>query len=95
VRALQLYGTREDERIERAGRWLRAATPRTTEDRAMQLLGLTWAKAAAEDIRTSTKALLAEQRQDGGWAQLPTLGSRLERWRRARCLPPAAWFQNS
>ena len=39
----------------------------------MQLLGLAWAKAPADDIRRSTKALIAEQRQDGGWAQLPAL----------------------
>jgi hypothetical protein len=39
----------------------------------MQLLGLTWVKAPAEDIRTSMQALLKAQRQDGGWAQLSTL----------------------
>ena len=39
----------------------------------MQLLGLTWANASAADIRTSATALLAGQRPDGGWAQLPTL----------------------
>jgi N-acyl-D-amino-acid deacylase len=73
LRALQLYGTNSDERISRASRWLRSAMPRTTEERAMQLLGLAWAKAPAEDIRKSTAALLAEQRPDGGWAQLPAL----------------------
>jgi hypothetical protein len=73
LRALQLYGTREDERIARAITWLAAAKPRTNEERAMQLLGLTWPKAPAEDVRASTTALLAGQRQDGGWAQLPTL----------------------
>jgi N-acyl-D-amino-acid deacylase len=39
----------------------------------MQLLGLTWANAPADDIRSSMAALLASQRQDGGWAQLPGL----------------------
>ena len=39
----------------------------------MQLLGLAWAAAPADAIRTSAKALLAGQRQDGGWAQLPAL----------------------
>jgi hypothetical protein len=73
VRALQLYGRGQEDRINRAAVWLRAATPRTTEDRAMQLLGLTWVKAPAEDIRTSMQALLKAQRQDGGWAQLSTL----------------------
>ena len=39
----------------------------------MQLLGLAWAKAPADAVRTSADALLREQRPDGGWAQLPTL----------------------
>jgi hypothetical protein len=73
LRAIQLYASGQDERIARASRWLRTATPRTTEERAMQLLGLAWAKAPADDIRRSAKALLAGQRQDGGWGQLPTL----------------------
>jgi hypothetical protein len=73
LRALQLYGTQPDERVARASQWLRAANPRTTEERAMQLLGLAWAEAPAADIRKSVTALLAEQRPDGGWAQLPML----------------------
>ena len=73
LRALHLYGTHPDERVARAGRWLRTAPPRTTEQRAMQLLGLTWSKAAAQDIRTAAEALLAEQRHDGGWSQLAGL----------------------
>jgi hypothetical protein len=73
LRALQLYGTQPDERVARAGAWLRAASPRTNEERAMQLLGLAWAKAPAEDIRKSAAALLADQRPDGGWAQLLAL----------------------
>jgi Ankyrin repeats (3 copies) len=73
LRALQLYGSSPDERIARARAWLRTASPRTTQERAMQLLGLTWANASAVDIRTSATALLSEQRPDGGWAQLPTL----------------------
>jgi N-acyl-D-amino-acid deacylase len=73
LRALRLYGSSPDERVARARDWLRTASPRTTQERAMQLLGLTWANASAVDIRTSATALLAEQRPDGGWAQLSTL----------------------
>src|SRR5262245_27991139 len=55
LRAIQLYGADEHERIARATAWLRTAIPRTTEERAMQLLGLAWAKAPADDIRKSAK----------------------------------------
>jgi N-acyl-D-amino-acid deacylase len=73
VRALQVYGSHQDERVARARDWLSTATPRTNEDRAMRLLGLAWAKAPADAIRTSANALLAGQQPDGGWAQLPSL----------------------
>jgi len=73
LRALQLYGTRQDERIARASQWLRMATPRTTEERAMQLLGLAWSHAPADAVQRSATALLATQQPDGGWAQLDGL----------------------
>jgi Ankyrin repeats (3 copies) len=73
LRALQLYGTHQEPRVARAREWLHTAQPRSTEARAMQLLGLAWAKAAADDISKSAAALLALQREDGGWAQLQTL----------------------
>ncbi len=73
LRSIQLYGLDPQDRIARAAAWLSAAKPRTTEDSAMQLLGLAWANARPHDIRKFTKSLLALQRQDGGWAQLPTL----------------------
>ena len=73
LRALQLYGTHPERHVARASEWLRTASPRSTEDRAMQLLGLAWAKARPDDLRRSAEALLALQREDGGWAQLATL----------------------
>lgn len=73
LRALQLYGTHPDERVARASQWLRAAAPRTTEERAMQLLGLAWSRGPADALHRSAKALLAAQRPDGGWAQLDGL----------------------
>ena len=80
LRALQLYpmeGRREefDRRIERARAWLLSAAPRTTEERAFQLLGLGWAKANQADLQRLAKLLRAEQRNDGGWAQILTLES--------------------
>jgi hypothetical protein len=73
IRALQLYGKDAGDRIRRATEWLVNATPRTSEERSMQLLGLAWAKANPDQIRTAGRALLAEQRVDGGWGQLTTL----------------------
>jgi ankyrin repeat protein len=58
-----------------AARWLETAQPRTTEDRAFQLLGLHWAGGNRKAIGRDAQLLVAEQRSDGGWAQLSTLGS--------------------
>lgn len=73
LRALQLYGAGTAEQVARAADWLRDATPRTTEEQAMQLLGLAWAGDSGHDVRRSAAALLALQRPDGGWGQLPGL----------------------
>jgi hypothetical protein len=74
ARGLRLFappGRREEiaGRVARARAWLVAATPRTTEDRAFQLFGLKWAGARKEEIDRAVAGLLAEQREDGGWAQ--------------------------
>jgi len=55
-------------RIEPATAWLAAARPKTTDDRAMQLVGLKWADWSADRLRPLGKELLAAQRADGGWA---------------------------
>ena len=75
LRAIQLYGSNQDSQVARAVNWLRAAKPRTTEEFAMQLLGLTWGHARADDVRKATASLLELQRQDGGWGQTQTLES--------------------
>ncbi len=80
LRALQLYpleGRKEEfrKRIERARDWLLTAAPGSNEETSYRLLGLGWAKAKQADIQKAAKELLAEQRQDGGWAWLPTLDS--------------------
>ncbi|MCU1335664.1 MAG: Planctomycete cytochrome [Bryobacterales bacterium] len=73
LRALQLYGRDSEEQVLRARAWLLRSAPETTEDRAMQLLGLAWAKVEIGELRERAQGLLAEQRPDGGWAQLPNL----------------------
>jgi hypothetical protein len=64
-----------DQRIARATAWLKAASPRTTEDRAMQLLGLKWANTSRPALEEPLKNLVALQHSDGGWSQTPNLAS--------------------
>jgi ankyrin repeat protein len=77
MRALQLYALPSMRaefagRIARARAWLAAARPRTTDDLAMQAVGLHW---AGGDGSAAGRELLARQRADGGWAQNRNLAS--------------------
>jgi ankyrin repeat protein len=78
VNALQKYplpGRKAefDERVARARKWLRNAKANNTDEAIYQILGLAWAGESKRTIEPLAKALLAQQRADGGWAQLPTL----------------------
>ena len=80
LRAIQVYGLKAqrveyEKAVQRAARWLEDAQPLSTEDRAFQLLGLTWAGGKKDTIRKAARGLVTEQRPDGGWAQIPTLES--------------------
>ena len=80
VRGLQAYATKGRSkgiaaRLTRARNWLLGANPEETVDRVYQLLGLRWLDAGTEPLQKAADRLLAEQREDGGWAQLPTLKS--------------------
>ncbi len=80
LRALQLYapkGRRESvkQQIAEARQWLTKATPQSNEDRAFHLLGLHWSGADKATTQKAVTQLLAEQRSDGGWAQLPSMQS--------------------
>jgi squalene cyclase len=61
--------------VQRGAAWLAAAAPKTTEDHAFVLLGLAWAHGRQAAIRSTAHALVARQRDDGGWNQIPTLAS--------------------
>lgn len=69
------YRSQMDERIARARDYLRSVTPRDTQDQAFKLLGLIWSGAQAGEIDKEKSALMALQRQDGGWGQWPTMAS--------------------
>jgi ankyrin repeat protein len=80
INALQHYplpGRKAEfsERVERARRWLATAKPENNEGRIYQLLGLAWAGEPVRKLQPLAKALIAQQREDGGWSQLPSLKS--------------------
>ena len=75
LRALQLYGKNPEPSVAKAREWLLSVEPKTTEEGAMKLLGLVWAKAQASELNASAKSLIEAQRPDGGWGQLPALES--------------------
>jgi ankyrin repeat protein len=80
VKGLQLYAPkgRSEEvrsRISRARDWLVRTTAPETEDKAFRLLGLRWTEAGKQPVDEAVALLLREQREDGGWAQLPSLPS--------------------
>jgi hypothetical protein len=80
IRTLSVYSTAvekadTEKRLARAAAWLESAKPETTQERAFQLLGLAWAKANPAAIKRAAHELAQTQRSDGGWSQLPTMGS--------------------
>ena len=77
IRALDIYappGRRPefDRRIEKARQFLLDAKPQVPEEEVARLLGLAWSHAKADDVYAAALGVLAQQRSDGGWAQLNT-----------------------
>jgi hypothetical protein len=64
-----------EKNLRRAQAWLMGVKPRNMEERNMRLMGLVWSNAAWSDIDAAMKDVLANQRSDGGWSQLPQLES--------------------
>jgi len=82
LRSLQAYAPKAQRRkyemsVKRGAEWLMNAQPETTQDRSYQLLGLEWAGVKTNNvlIAKAVRELLALQRSDGGWTQLPGLAS--------------------
>ncbi len=76
LRSIQAYGppgrkAEMDRRRANALIWLESAAPKTTEERTMHLLSLLWAGAGKDSIQKYADELVSEQREDGGWSQLP------------------------
>jgi ankyrin repeat protein len=80
VRMMKAFGTPAmkaefDQHIVRARKYLETAKAISTDDAAMQILGLQWAGGSPAKIAAVSKTLLAAQRGDGGWSQNPSLMS--------------------
>jgi len=80
MRALQLYAPKVDKAgysrsIQLAAQWLAKAEPKTHEDRFWKLLGLAWAATDKDALNKATREVLALQRADGGWSDLPSMES--------------------
>ncbi len=80
IRSLSVYGPKSHSKeiagqIHRAKAWLLSAKTQNSEDRASKLLGLKWAGATASETKKAMAAVLADQRPDGGWSQLPGMPS--------------------
>lgn len=65
------HGTLEWLVVRQGAAWLRRAEPESTEDAAMQMWGLFYAGLDDDELVPYRDRLLALQRSDGGWGQLP------------------------
>lgn len=80
IRALAAYapdGRRAELTASRdkAMAYVQATEPRDTQERVFKMLGLLWGGASRADISSAVDNLVALQRADGGWAQMPTMTS--------------------
>ena len=76
LRAMHLYmpaqlANETEERSARAKAWLLTAEAQSTEDFTFRLFGLHWAGATPQECSRAAQDLLALQRANGGWAELP------------------------
>jgi ankyrin repeat protein len=67
--------TSSEQAIARAVAWLERAKPELTQDRAFQAIALAWAGESSERTKGAARSLIAMQRADGGWSQMPGLES--------------------
>lgn len=80
VRALQLYAPRTDAAAYRRSialgtSWLANAKSYNNDDRSWRVAGLAWAGTNKAATQQAVKELIAAQKADGGWADLPTMES--------------------
>lgn len=76
AKALNAYGPKSEaaeikDRLDKARKWFEVAKPQNSEDRASKLLGLKWTGADQAARQAAIADIVADQKSDGGWAQLP------------------------
>ena len=62
-------------RVARAAAFLRKAESHGIQDDAFRVLGLKWAGAPAAELSRLARQIVAAQKPDGGWSQLPAMKS--------------------
>jgi ankyrin repeat protein len=62
-------------RVARAAAFLRSAESHGTQDDAFRVLGLKWAGAPPAELAKLARQLVAAQKPDGGWSQVPAMKS--------------------
>jgi hypothetical protein len=80
IRALSTYAPASEAtdtaaRVDRAKAWLLNTKAERTQERAFQVLGLTWSRADRGSIANAVRGLQSLQRADGGWGQLPAVNT--------------------
>jgi hypothetical protein len=80
MRALQLYAPKPltakfEKSVRLATSWLAKAHSLNNEDRSWRLTGLAWAGTDRTATKKALQELLAAQRTDGGWSDLPSMPS--------------------
>ena len=80
MRALQLYAPKTDKAayekaVQMAASWLAKAETTNNDDRGWRLLGLAWAGTDKGATQKAMREFLTLQRSDGGWSDIPSLGS--------------------
>jgi ankyrin repeat protein len=80
LHALQLYTPKplrseSDRAVAKAALWLAQASANENEDLTFRVLGLKWAGTDKSVLQKAAGGLLAAQRADGGWSDIPSMSS--------------------
>ena len=80
MRALQLYTPKADpapyrRAVQAAASWLATAQSSNNDDRSWRVAGLAWAGGSRHALDGAVAELVANQKPDGGWSDLPSMKS--------------------